>query len=66
VLDVLSKVPWKTNQKVLKVVEEVWMAGGGMGTIPIKYNDMKTYVYQFNVREERDYKKKEQLEKRIQ
>jgi|JI6StandDraft_1071083.scaffolds.fasta_scaffold02813_17 DNA-directed RNA polymerase len=29
VLDILSKVPWKINPKILKIVEQIWLDGGG-------------------------------------
>lgn len=38
VLDILGKVPWTINNKVLETMEYVWSIGGGLGTIPSRYN----------------------------
>lgn len=38
VLDILGKVPWSINDKVLQTMEHVWSIGGGLGTIPNRYN----------------------------
>ncbi len=37
-LDILGKVPWTVNNKVLDTIEYVWSIGGGLGTIPNRYN----------------------------
>lgn len=50
VLDILGSVPWKINKKVLGLIEEVWARGGGKGTIPIRYSDMSSYVYNFMIK----------------
>ena len=38
VLDILGKVRWSVNDRVLESVEYVWSIGGGLGTIPNRYN----------------------------
>ena len=37
-LDILGKVPWVVNNRVLETMEYVWSIGGGLGTIPNRYN----------------------------
>jgi len=37
-LDILGKVPWQINNKVLDTIEYVWSIGGGLGEIPKRYN----------------------------
>lgn len=39
VLDMLGKVPWKINSRVLDTIEYVWSIGGGLGSIPNRYNE---------------------------
>ena len=51
VLDLLGETPWKINKKVLKVVEELWNLGGGVGEIPKKFYDFKDYIYQYQFKE---------------
>jgi DNA-directed RNA polymerase len=34
VLDIIARVPWRINDKVLKIVQGVWDAGGGIAEIP--------------------------------
>lgn len=38
VLDILGRVPWTINNRVLDTMEYVWSIGGGLGTIPKRYN----------------------------
>jgi DNA-directed RNA polymerase len=38
VLDILGRVPWSINNKVLETMEYVWSIGGGLGSIPNRYN----------------------------
>jgi len=38
VLDILGKVRWSLNNRVLETQEYVWSIGGGLGTIPNRYN----------------------------
>lgn len=38
VLDILGKVPWTINNSVLDTIEYIWSIGGGLGTIPARYN----------------------------
>lgn len=66
ILDKLSKVAWRINPKVYEVVSAIWSNGGGKCAIPPRYYDMSTYVYQYQVDEERDFEKKNALKKRIQ
>eukprot|EP00007_Cunea_sp_BSH-02190019_P006842 CAMPEP_0174230974 /NCGR_PEP_ID=MMETSP0417-20130205/1603_1 /TAXON_ID=242541 /ORGANISM="Mayorella sp, Strain BSH-02190019" /LENGTH=1235 /DNA_ID=CAMNT_0015308757 /DNA_START=120 /DNA_END=3824 /DNA_ORIENTATION=+ len=33
-LDELSAVPWKINKRVLRVAQELWQRGGGIGDLP--------------------------------
>jgi len=37
-LDILGKVPWTINKRVLENMEHVWSIGGGLGKIPNRYN----------------------------
>ena len=37
-LDILGKVPWTLNNRVLDTIEYVWSIGGGLGKIPNRYN----------------------------
>ena len=39
VLDILGKVPWTINNRVLDTMDYVWSIGGGLGAIPQRYND---------------------------
>lgn len=34
VLDVIGRVPWRVNERVLKVVKGIWESGGGVAEIP--------------------------------
>lgn len=38
VLDILGRVPWSINSRVLDTMEYVWSIGGGLGSIPNRYN----------------------------
>ncbi len=38
VLDYLSKIPWKINKDVLRIVEEIWTEGGEQSYIPKRYS----------------------------
>ena len=38
VLNYLSKIPWKINKDVLRIVEEVWTEGGEQSYIPKRYS----------------------------
>jgi len=38
VLDILGQTPWSVNKKVLETMEYVWSIGGGLGTIPNRFN----------------------------
>jgi DNA-directed RNA polymerase len=42
VLNYLGSIPWKINTKVLKVVEDIWSEGGGVGEIPKRYSELIT------------------------
>ena len=37
-LDILGQVPWTINERVLDTMEYVWSIGGGLGSIPNRYN----------------------------
>eukprot|EP00163_Fabomonas_tropica_P011499 TRINITY_DN221_c1_g4_i1.p1 TRINITY_DN221_c1_g4~~TRINITY_DN221_c1_g4_i1.p1 ORF type:complete len:1432 (-),score=310.73 TRINITY_DN221_c1_g4_i1:156-4451(-) len=37
-LDVLGRTPWRINEDILRVVEEVWKSGGGVAEIPVTEN----------------------------
>lgn len=65
-LDKLSKVPWRINPKIFEVVQAVWNNGGGVCSIPPRHYDMATYVYQYQVDEEKNIEKKRALAKKIQ
>lgn len=39
VLDTLSSVKWKINQRILEIIEYVWSIGGGLGEIPKRFNE---------------------------
>mmetsp|Transcript_59973 Transcript_59973/g.82368 ORF Transcript_59973/g.82368 Transcript_59973/m.82368 type:complete len:114 (-) Transcript_59973:1443-1784(-) len=38
-LDTLGAVPWRLNKKVLETVEYVWSIGGGLASIPKRFNE---------------------------
>jgi DNA-directed RNA polymerase len=61
VLDMIGKIPWRINKKVLSVVESIWSEGGGVGEIPNRYFDYKNYVYEYQVKECTDKKEKSRL-----
>ena len=37
-LDILGQVPWTINERVLQTMEHVWSIGGGLASIPNRYN----------------------------
>ena len=39
VLDILGRVPWTINEKVLRTMEHSWSIGGNIGQIPSRYNE---------------------------
>ena len=38
VLDILGKVAWRVNPKILDVIEYIWASGGGAADIPERFN----------------------------
>jgi len=38
-LDRLGNVPWRINKRVLETSEYIWSIGGGLATIPKRYNE---------------------------
>ena len=65
VLNYLGRIPWKINPKVMKVVEDIWEEGGGVGEIPPRYSEMIT-TYIMKQKTERDRIKLKALNKTIQ
>ena len=66
VLDTIAKLPWRINQKVLDVVEDIWSLGGGVGEMPSRYYDFKDYIYQYQVNECKDSVEKRRMVKAVQ
>lgn len=61
VLDVLGKTPWSINKNVLNVIEELWALGGGEGEIPRRYYNYQDYIYEYQIKECKDYSEKKNL-----
>ncbi len=65
VLNYLSKIPWKINQDVLAIVEEVWKEGGQQNYIPKRYSELIN-PYITKIKQETDKRKRSELFKTIQ
>ena len=65
VLNYLSKIPWKINQDVLAIVEEVWKEGGQQNYIPKRYSELIN-PYITKIKQETDKIKRSELFKTIQ
>jgi DNA-directed RNA polymerase len=51
VLNIVGNVKWRVNKQILRVVEEIWNGGGGVGTIPLRYYNYRDFVYDFQLNE---------------
>lgn len=56
IIDYISDQPWKIDKFVLSVSEKIWEKGGGLGSIPYRYdkdleNKSKTSSYNFHIGE---------------
>ena len=65
-LDIVGRVSWRINKKVLEVMEEVWNGGGGAGEIPHRYYDFKDYIYEYQLKECKNNAEKSKMEKKVQ
>ncbi|CAD8112182.1 unnamed protein product [Paramecium primaurelia] len=65
ILDNISKVAWRVNNKVLNIAMQVWEQGGGIAEVPKRQHD-KTYVFEHQIKECKSYEEKYQLLKKIQ
>jgi len=66
VLDILGQTPWRVNKNVLNAVEGIWESGGGAGEIPIRHYNYQNYIYEYQLKECKDYKERQKLMKKIQ
>jgi DNA-directed RNA polymerase, mitochondrial len=65
VLNFLSRTPWKINQRVLDIIEEIWTEGGEQSCIPKRYSEMLN-TYRNSLHLERDHERRKELSKQIQ
>lgn len=65
-LDIIGRVPWRINKKVLEVMVEIWNGGGGVGELPPKHYNFQDYIYEYQLRECKDKFERRKLEKKIQ
>ena len=38
-MDILGKVKWRINKRLLEMIEYIWSIGGGLGEVPKRFNE---------------------------